>query len=291
MYYRRKILLYVISAFAKQGIGKLKLQKLLFLFCQEQLIRSFDFTPYKYGCYSFQAAKDLSVLESHYKLITEKRDQWFPNQIFSDELKSSEKQILDTLLKKFKQKDDSEIVNYVYYHYPYYSIKSEWRMTVEQAQSQKSENEAVKAQKQKCLFTIGYEGQSIDACLNQLLKRNITLLCDVRRNPLSMKYGFSKSQLNKYCANLDIGYEHIPELGIPSQKRKNLNSKLDYQNLFKNYRRELPGKQNGLSRVLDLLHRHHRIAIMCFEKSHQDCHRHCISDYLQKEHNVVCQHL
>jgi hypothetical protein len=48
-----------------------------------------------------------------------------------------------------------------------------------------------------CIVTIGYEGRSLEAFLNLLLQNSVTLLCDVRRNPLSRKYGFSKSTLSK----------------------------------------------------------------------------------------------
>ncbi|WP_348602891.1 DUF488 family protein [Bartonella tribocorum] len=43
-----------------------------------------------------------------------------------------------------------------------------------------------------CFFTIGYEGKSLENYLNCLLENNIKILCDVRKNPISRKYGFSK---------------------------------------------------------------------------------------------------
>ena len=291
MYYRRKILLYLINTFAEQGLSSLKLQKLLFLFCRKQAVPSFDFIPYQYGCYSFQAARDLSVLESHYRLITKEGDRWSCNQMFSDKLEPPDKKTIDSLLKDFKESDEAQIVNYIYDHHPYYSINSKWKMTAEQKQKQQREKEIITVQKNVCIFTIGYEGKSIDSYLDRLIENNIALLCDVRRNPLSMKYGFSKNQLRQYCDKLGITYEHIPQLGIDSQKRKNLNSKQDYQNLFKGYSRELPSKKKELDQILVLLKRYKRIAITCFEKSPQECHRYCISSYLQLENNVECQHL
>ena len=291
MYYRRKILLYLINAFAEQGLSSLKLQKMLFLFCRKQAVPSFDFIPYQYGCYSFQAARDLSVLESHYRLITKEGDRWSCNQMFIDKLEPPDKKTIDSLLKRFKESDENQIVNYIYDHHPYYSINSEWKMTAEQKQKQQWEKEMITAQNNICIFTVGYEGKSIDSYLDRLIENNIALLCDVRKNPLSMKYGFSKNQLRQYCDKLGIIYEHIPQLGIDSQKRKNLNSKQDYQNLFKGYTRELPSKKKELDQVLVLLKRHKRIAITCFEKSPQECHRYCISSYLQSENNVECQHL
>lgn len=87
MYNRRKILLNLISAFGEKGLDQLKLQKLLFLFCQQQEIPAFDFVPSKYGCFSFQATKDLQVLQSHYQLLREDQNKWFIHQYFACELK------------------------------------------------------------------------------------------------------------------------------------------------------------------------------------------------------------
>ncbi|MGI9392849.1 MAG: DUF488 family protein, N3 subclade, partial [Parvibaculales bacterium] len=109
--------------------------------------------------------------------------------------------------------------------------------------------------------------------------------------PVSMKYGFSKSQLAKYCGNLGIVYEHIPELGIASQKRQSLISEHDYQILFDGYIAELSEKQPHLYQIMDLMKAHPRIALTCFEKLPKDCHRHCVSDYLQEKHLLKCRHL
>ena len=287
MYYRRKILLNLIAAFGKQGVSKIKLQKLLFLLCQEQPF--FDFVPYKFGCYSFQATQDLSVLGRYYQLIADKGNKWVA-QFESPALKPEEARLIDSLVRKFKRYD--EIVHYVYERFPYYTIYSEWKdMTAEQKHRKQQEQQTIKAKNQECLFTVGYEGKSIDNYLNELVKNNIGLLCDVRRNPVSMKYGFSKSQLERYCDKLKIIYVHTPELGIASQKRKNLNSEQDYQNLFESYKRKLPNKTNGLEQLLNLLQKHKRIAITCFEKLPHQCHRHCISDYLKTQNNITCEHL
>lgn len=71
------------------------------------------------------------------------------------------------------------------------------------------------------LKMIKQENRDIDEFANQLLLKNIKVLCDVRKNPISMKYGFSKKQLKDTFEKIDIKYVHIPELGIDSDKRKN----------------------------------------------------------------------
>src|SRR5690606_40792860 len=70
-------------------------------------------------------------------------------------------------------------------------------------------------------------GISLEEYLLRLLKNDIKVLVDVRNNPLSMKFGFSKGQLRKFCDNLGIKYVHIPEVGIRSEQRQELKSQAE----------------------------------------------------------------
>ena len=143
-------------------------------------------------------------------------------------------------------------------------------------------NEILK-QTEKCLFTIGYEGRSIDEYLNLLIKHNIKILLDVRKNPISRKYGFSKKTLQKTTENLGIEYLHIPELGISSQLRQNLNTKEDYEKLFSLYKKKiLPLRENELKQIITNLNRKKRVALTCFESDPSFCHRHCIAASLKR---------
>ena len=72
-----------------------------------------------------------------------------------------------------------------------------------------------------------------------LMDNNISVLVDVRHNPFSMKWGFSKKQLRGITSKCKIDYVHIPELGIEGHLRKNLRSRSDYNRLFARYRRTL----------------------------------------------------
>ena len=135
-----------------------------------------------------------------------------------------------------------------------------------------------------CLFTIGYEGLSIDAYLNRLISNNIKALIDVRKNPISMKYGFSKTKLQHYLENAGLKYIHIPELGIPSEMRTNLKDTADYKRLFQYYRSEiLPKQSNALEKLKNLHSKYTRIALTCYEADYNSCHRHKIVEYLQSD--------
>src|SRR5690554_2591380 len=74
MYYRRKLVLALLQAFDGK-LEKLSLQKLLFLLTRYQERKSYDFVPYKYGCFSFQANADLNTL-TKYELVTQDDKSW-----------------------------------------------------------------------------------------------------------------------------------------------------------------------------------------------------------------------
>lgn len=131
------------------------------------------------------------------------------------------------------------------------------------------------------LVTIGYEGRSPEAYLNELLRVGITVLCDVRRNPLSRKLGFAKSTLAKACAAVGIRYEHVPELGIASEQRKSLETQADYDALFDEYAREsLPRQGAALAKIAEWMRAGERIALTCYERAPEQCHRHCVAEAL-----------
>ena len=89
-----------------------------------------------------------------------------------------------------------------------------------------------------------------------------------------MKYGFSKSQLKNILENVGIEYIHVPNLGIESDKRKNLKQETDYQNLFVDYERNiLPKMTDDLKSVAEICKKNKRVALTCFEKEHTSCHR------------------
>src|SRR5690606_23222120 len=71
-------------------------------------------------------------------------------------------------------------------------------------------------------YTVGYEGKCIDGFLAGILRSGVRRIVDVRRNPISRKYGFAKSTLSRHLTYLGIGYLHMPELGIASEERADL---------------------------------------------------------------------
>jgi uncharacterized protein (DUF488 family) len=139
---------------------------------------------------------------------------------------------------------------------------------------------------EKVLYTVGYEGESIDAFVNTLLQNDVRVLCDIRRNPISRKPGFSKNKLTRALENVGINYVHIPQLGIDSNRRKNLKAKEDYRALLAEYEKELPTHRLYLAELFRLLRTRERVAIMCFEKDPDMCHRSVVRDQMVNVYGI-----
>ena len=264
------------------------LQKLLFLYLTKNNLPYYDFIPYLYGCFSIQAGEDIYTLQTlGWVADTNGKTEYVgENGVAGSNLPFED--IGGSISEQLPKVRGNCLVKLIYEQYPYYAIYSRTANSIMDAEGIAKLNaikEQLKSTKQ-ILFNIGYEGINIEQYLNILIKNNIQLLCDVRNNPLSRKLGFSKGNLSKYLGNIGIEYVHIPELGITSDKRQNLNNDEDYQKLFNEYKVSLPNRKEAIEQVYQLLQNKKRIALTCFEHEPSQCHRHIIRDYLKKTYNV-----
>jgi uncharacterized protein (DUF488 family) len=265
---------------AGDHLSKIDLQKLIFLFQQKSRKIFYDFIPYHYGCYSFQANEDMHILQ---------RQGWISIKDKQIELINKHPKIIDcyTDVKRFLSTHNNvrgnDLIKIVYISYPYYAIKSKIaQRLLTKDELQKIENvRQTSIHKSKTLFTIGYEGITIEAYINKLIQNDIRLICDVRNNPISRKFGFSKTILSSILQEINIEYVHMPELGIVSKKRKELKDQTDYETLFDEYKKTLSKKKVYIKKVFDLLCDKKRIALTCFEKDPKLCHRHILSQFIK----------
>lgn len=277
-YYRRKLLLGLIQQLGGEVLST-SLQKSLFLLTRQQKEKSFDFIPYKYGCFSLQANHDLSVLEKMGYVKTQRSGTSKTWQLTSDndfvnQLRAEDRASLSYIYSTFGAYSSNDLIKYTYINYPFWAINSVILDDLLNAE----EKEKVLLQKsgirEKCLLTIGYEGKSLETYINQLIINNVKVLCDVRKNPLSMKWGFSKSLLKDACEKVSIKYVHIPQLGIESEERQNLKTFSDYKKLFDAYEKTtLIDNSSYLTGIAEILRENQRVALTCFEKDVCMCHR------------------
>ncbi len=295
MYYRRKIELALLQKFG--GVSaKIDFQKLLFLLCQKQAEPTYHFVPYKFGCFSWQANQDMSTLTKYGK-VQQSNNHWeiIDDVDYSKQLTPTDASIVEWLYEEFNHLRGEDLVRHVYEHYPYYAINSEIAERILSREYFEKVHQFKPINNDCTLFTIGYEGKSVEQYVNLLIQQDVKLLCDVRKNPISMKYGFSKNQLKMIVEGVGIRYEHFPELGIESQKRQELNSKSDYEVLFEDYRQHtLPSKKKAIHAVYEEFRISKRIALTCFEKEAECCHRNSLAHAMKdsfEETTIFINHL
>lgn len=287
LYYRRKILLALLELFDGQLTAK-SLQKYLFLFTRKQNKKTFDFIPYRYGCFSFQANQDLLTMQKYgyIEIVGQPNGRFIKQREKGNYLAMLEifdRQALEEVKESYGKYSQNDLIRITYLKYPYYAINSS---LVTQLLTP-GEQEPVEKQKRKFasyqLFSIGYEGVSLETYINKLIINDVHVLCDVRKNAYSRKYGFSKTQLQKACEGVSINYIHIPELGIESVKRRDLKTQNDYDILFKNYEKTtLKSNYAALLRVRQIIEKEKRVALTCFEKNPCQCHRTRVANALMQ---------
>lgn len=274
MYYRRKILLALLQVFDNQ-LEKIQLQKLLLLVTKLQSRADFNFVPYKFGCFSFQANADLGTL-AKYGLVSATEQHWKKetSENFLAVLRKPDAEAIRVVKHLYGSKPSDELIALTYRKYPYYAIKSKIAEKILNAEEYSVVQSRIPINDKTCLYSIGYEGISLEEYLNRLIQLDIKVLCDVRKNSFSMKYGFSKSQLENACHGVGILFHHFPEVGIDSENRQNLQTRADRDALFQQYRAEvLPRTQSVQQAIFSLLQAHRRVAVTCFEAQSCDCHR------------------
>ena len=274
MLYRRRVLLSTIEVF-QEKLTTIELQKILFLIAEKQEKSSYDFVPYKYGCYSFSMKADLDAMERKKIITLGKSGSYKKHQIkYFTSLKLEDKTVLKDIRSRMVTFNTNELIKYTYKQYPYYAINS---VTADKILTKEEYGRVQSSRVKKedsVLFTIGYEGISLEKYLNRLLQNDVKLLVDVRNNPFSMKFGFSKHLLKRFCSNIGIEYIHFKEVGIQSAHRKEVNNLLDYDKLFETYRNyTLKETVQTQEKILDLLGQYERIALTCFEACINQCHR------------------
>ena len=296
LFQRQKLLLTLVNAVGP-SVGHTDFQKLLFLYTQEcEATPTYDFVPYKFGGFSFTSYADKRKLIA-LGLLAEDDKTWTLTDAGREVART---QAIDPLqvagfCRRYAGLRGDALIVEQYRRFPYYATRSEILDKLPLGSDALARIAAVKPRKQAAgLLTIGYEGRSLENYLNMLLRAGVSLLCDVRRNPLSRKYGFSKTTLSKACEGVGIRYEHLPKLGIASEQRRELNTQSDYDALFAVYeRRSLPKQTQALETIRGWIEEGERVALTCFERLPEQCHRHCVAEALERMSGTTlhAQHL
>lgn len=289
IYSRQRRLLGLVGALDGM-VENLDFQKLLFLHCKEieslgeagQAADLYEFVPYRYGAFSFTCYSDRRRLVDR-GLLANDDQHW----VLTETGETIAHEACDVEMRRFAIRHrglrGDALIAETYRRYPYFAIRSEIAERVLQNDQGALRKIAAACPPRRSarILTIGYERRTLESYLSKLIQSSVTILCDVRRNAISRKYGFSKTTLANACDGVGIRYEHFPELGIESQRRQGLKTQADVDGLFRCYRRDtLPMQGHALNRIHSWLRSGQSVALTCYEREASQCHRHCVADAL-----------
>jgi len=284
---RQKVLISILQEAGGQA-SRVQLMKWAFLLGMETLSQGgssyYHFVPYLYGPHSFSLYQEIDALLRDGVLEVQKESlKWKLQDSFQKEilLPTSLKTDLRYIMNKYGSMKNSQLIDIIYDRYPWFTINCQ---DLNKQQSSRPVAEPA-------VYTIGYEGLSVDDFLNRLMKNGIQCILDVRNNPISRRYGFHKSTLSRLCELLDLEYLHFPELGIPSAARERLSTKDDYEKLFHDYRKStLPDQSRTLKSVASIL-RSCPSVLVCMEADPDYCHRKSLAESLSLITELSIKHL
>ena len=263
---REKIVLSFIRN-ANKPVSKFQLMKWLFLFSQQLNLTKnnhfYKFVPYKYGPFSFTLNHELEkLINTSYVSVNTRSWISLSEEVEVPAIDSDLDLEINIFLKKYTTLTNKELKKEVYKTYPWYTVNAL--------------NPKLRLQKlptaKKAIYTIGYEKLLVDEFFNILLSKGIGTFIDIRKNPVSRRFGFHKSTLSKICRSLDIEYHHFPELGIPSTLRTSLNTKEDYSRLFRKYKNIISKENKVIKQVTRLIETKPSV-LACMEADFHLCHR------------------
>jgi uncharacterized protein (DUF488 family) len=121
------------------------------------------------------------------------------------------------------------------------------------------------------LHTVGYEDRTPAELVGALGEHGVTLVVDVRLNPMSRRKGFSKNGLAATLADAGIGYRHERALGNPVDnrvafRRGDAAARARMQAI-------VDGPAAGAVRALAAEVAAGTVALLCVERDHDMCHR------------------
>lgn len=131
------------------------------------------------------------------------------------------------------------------------------------------------------IYSVGYEGMEVGGLIDHLTWAGVTLLVDVRMNPVSRKPGWSKRSLQAALEAAGIEYRHERVLGNPPDNRDSFR-RGDGEEGRRRMREILSnGSGPALERLVNEAAERY-VAVLCVERGARRCHRQVITDMAQE---------
>ncbi|MEN2788079.1 DUF488 domain-containing protein [Sphingomonas oligophenolica] len=141
------------------------------------------------------------------------------------------------------------------------------------------------------VFTIGYEGASVEDFVVSLTLAGVQRVLDVREIAQSRRRGFSKNGLAETLRASGIEYSHSRQLGDPKPGREAARrGDLDqFKRIFEAHLSLLETRE-ALSAAAEIVQRV-PTALLCFERNPQHCHRTLVANHLAEVCSLSVRHL
>lgn len=132
----------------------------------------------------------------------------------------------------------------------------------------------------KTLWTIGYEGRTLDEFIERLKEAGVELLIDVRAVAASRRPGFSKTALAGALREQGIDYLHLRALGTPKSGRDaaRRGRTQEMRAIFEEHLLA-PEADVAMQQADDAAHEHPS-ALLCWEHDAPRCHRAIVAERL-----------
>jgi uncharacterized protein (DUF488 family) len=250
----------------------------------------YDFVPYKFGPFSFALYREMEALERNGYVHLDEHRISLCSAMCRDadrraaELSPGDRRLVAATVRRFGRMSATDLLKHVYHTYPWFATRSERRdLAPAQLPSPAAAPPGV--------YTVGYEGRSVDGFFDLLLHGGIAGVADVRANPVSRKYGFARSSMSRIAGKLGIAYEHLPCLGIPAEARRGLGVSVDREELLARYERDvLPRQREEISRLASIFSRR-PIVLVCMEAEPRMCHRLRLAERVAAVSGLPIRHL
>lgn len=130
------------------------------------------------------------------------------------------------------------------------------------------------------VFTIGYQGRDGDEVIDRLREAGVDYLADIRAKPMSRNPEFRAGPLRRRCEAAGIEYGAWQSLGTPEPIRLRVKSTRDFATFHRDVRSNAIESMGEALDALGEIARERRVALLCLERAHDECHRADIADLL-----------
>lgn len=135
------------------------------------------------------------------------------------------------------------------------------------------------------IYTIGYEKRDGDDLIAALKNAGVEHLADIRATPISRKPDFRAKVLKASCEKAGIEYGPWTALGTPKEQRDQVKKTGDFARFFRTFRTYAKQRMQQPLDQLAAVAKKKTIALLCYERAHEQCHRSVIADLLAERLN------